>query len=505
MRLPALLTSLRPTRLPLRVRLTLWYVGLLGVVLVGFGAYLYGSLDQRLRAEIDRSLEAQTTRMVPPPDAPPELPPIRILAGLRRPPIVGGIAMALYELPGNELLFGDAWEDVPGMAAARRAAAEGGRDLRTVTMSNGDEWRVLTIPIVRAGQQLAIVQVGRSDEIRATALRELLVLLIVGIPATLILAIAIGVFLAGRALNPIDRITHTAAQIGAGDLSCRLDLPGRHDEVGRLAATFDAMLDRLEAAFHRQRQFTADASHELRTPLALLISQADVALEKARTPGSYRGALEGIRDDARRMNQLLGDLLVLARADAGQAELLREPLDLGELALDVVTAMRGLAAARGVRLSVHAAHDVVVAADQTRLTQLLLNLVDNGLKYTPAGGAVTVTVRPEESQACLEVVDTGVGIGAEHLPRIFERFYRVDRARTRADGGTGLGLSICRWIVEAHGGSICVASELAHGTTICVRLPLTEPATAPPVTTRDPREPAPAPQPAPSPAGRGLG
>jgi heavy metal sensor kinase len=456
--------------LPLRVRLTLWYVALLAFVLTAFGAFLYSSLEQRLMLEIDRSLETQARRLTPPPDAAPGPPPQ--LIGRRRP-ASGGLAVSVYDPTGREMLFGEIQDDLPDLAQARQIAAGGVSDLRTVETNDDEFWRVLTMPIIQAGQQTMVLQIARSQADSETALRELLLLLLIGIPATLVLAIAIGLFLAGRALDPIDRITRTAAQIGAGDLSRRLHLPHRRDEVGRLAATFDAMLDRLEASFERQRRFTADASHELRTPLALMISQADVTLERSRSADEYREVLDGMRGDARRMSQLLGDLLTLARADDGKLDLGREPLDLGELAEDVVATMTPLADERGICLDVQLVEHVVVDADQTRLTQLLVNLVDNALKYTPAGGTVMVVVDRASDEAVLQVADTGVGIAASHLPRIFERFYRVDAARARSDGGVGLGLAICRWIVEAHGGTIEVESKVGKGTTFTVRLPAT--------------------------------
>jgi heavy metal sensor kinase len=486
---PSLLTRWWPRwldGLPLRFRLTLWYVALLAVVLTVFGGYLYSSLEQRLMSEIDRSLETQARRLTPPPDAPPGPPPA--LVGRRRQ-ATGSLAISVYDARGQDLLFGEILEDLPELERARQAAGNGTADLQTVETNDDEFWRVLTTPILQAGQQTMVVQIARSEVESETALRELLLLLLIGIPATLVLAIAIGLFLAGRALDPIDRITRTAAQIEAGDLSRRLHLPQRRDEVGRLAATFDAMLDRLEASFARQRRFTADASHELRTPLAIMISQADVALERARSAEEYREVLDGILGDARRMSQLLGDLLTLARADDGKLDLGREPLDLDELAEDVVATMTPLADDRGICLDVRLAEHAAVDADQTRLTQLLVNLVDNALKYTPAGGSVMVVVDRVDGDAILRVADTGVGIAASHLPRIFERFYRVDASRARSmastdggagastDGGAGLGLAICRWIVEAHGGTIEVESKVGKGTTFTVRLPTTPIAT----------------------------
>jgi heavy metal sensor kinase len=456
--------------LPLRVRLTLWYVALLAVVLTAFGTYLYSSLEQRLMGEIDRSLEVQVRRLTPPDEAPPGPPPASLV---RRRPATGGLAIAVYDAQGQNLLFGETLEDLPELERARQAAGSGTIDLQTVELNDDEFWRVMTTPIVQSGKQIMVAQVGRSQAEAETALRELLLLLLLGIPATLVLAIVLGLFLAGRALGPIDRITRTAAQISAGDLSRRLRLPHRRDEVGRLAATFDAMLDRLEAAFERQRQFTADASHELRTPLALMISQADVSLERARSVEEYREVLDGVRGDARRMSQLLGDLLTLARADDGKMELGREPLDLGELAEDVVATMTPLADERGIALDVRLMDHVLVDVDQTRVTQLLVNLLDNALKFTPSGGSVLVTVERPPGEAVLQVADTGVGIAPSHLPRIFERFYRVDAARARSDGGAGLGLAICRWIVEAHDGSIDVTSKVGKGTTFTVHLPAT--------------------------------
>lgn len=214
--------------------------------------------------------------------------------------------------------------------------------------------------------------------------------------------------------------------------------------MGRLAATFDQMLDRLEAAFQRQRQFTADASHELRTPLALIASQIDLALERPRPADAYRAVLASLRDDTTRLSQLLSELLTLARADAGYVTLDAEPLDLATLVEDVVVAMQPLARTAGIALGQRAEESVRVVGDQTRLTQLLVNLIDNGLKYTPVGGSVTVAVGRVDQRAFVSVGDTGEGIPPEHLPHLFERFYRVDTARDRAAGGAGLGLAICR-------------------------------------------------------------
>jgi heavy metal sensor kinase len=290
------------------------------------------------------------------------------------------------------------------------------------------------------------------------------------------LAIAGGLFLAGRALDPIDRITRTAARIGAErDLRRRVGLPHTGDEVGRLAATFDAMLEQLERAFERERQFTADVAHELRTPLAALISQADVALSRRRSAEAYRQALEAIQRDSTRLAQLVEQMLQVARADAGQQPLVFERLDLGQLAVEVVRSLEPLAAERGVCLETAAGEAVWVRGDQVQLAQALTDLVDNGIRYVQTGGQVYVAVRGVVGVAEVRVADTGPGITAEHLPRLFDRFYRADASRAHQGGGAGLGLAICRWIIEAHGGQIAVQSELGRGTTFTVHLPLATP------------------------------
>jgi signal transduction histidine kinase len=209
----------------------------------------------------------------------------------------------------------------------------------------------------------------------------------------------------------------------------------------------------------------------------MLASQIDVALERKRTPADYEKLLRSLREDSARMTQLVSELLTLARADAGQQLLTREELDLGDLVSNVVQAMQPLALQRGVQLAEQAQPEVKISGDQTRLSQLLINLVDNALRYTSSGGSVNVSVKEETGAAELSVADTGIGIAAEHLPHLFERFYRADPARARADGGSGLGLAIAQWIAQAHGGQISVASEFGHGSTFTVRIPLVPVAT----------------------------
>jgi heavy metal sensor kinase len=452
-----------------RVRVTLWYLGILLAALVVFGVVVYIGLSNRLRAEMDHSLELVAAQVVDVGS--------RGQAELDADALPPGYMASLHAPSGQILATGPRGEALPWDADALNAVTERRESWRSVSIHN-QSWRVIARPMRVQGSVTALFQVARSEESIDAALAQLRGLLMGLVPLELVLAGAVGLFLAGRALDPIDRITRTAAAIGAEDLARRLpeDVGRTPDEVGRLAATFNRMLDRLEGSFKRQRQFTADASHELRTPLTLLLTQLDVALARPRSSDEYQRALRAMREDVVRVQRLVNALLTLARADSGQDSLERKWLDLGDLAEQVAGAMQGLAGERQVSLAAETRPGLSLCGDETRLTQLIVNLVENGLMHTPAGGRVTVTaaLEPDGTAALLSVRDTGVGIASEHLPHLFERFYRVDPSRS-SDGGVGLGLAISRWIVEAHDGRIEVESQLGRGSTFRVRLPNLKP------------------------------
>ncbi|MDQ6672376.1 MAG: ATP-binding protein, partial [Chloroflexota bacterium] len=450
----------------IRARLTLWYVALLAVILLVFSILLYVNLSRSLRQEMDLTLSTEAERLIASMDFENGGP--RLGEGPDNLRI--GTVAALYDGSGAHLLAYDPRQPLPSLPDSLSQSAQGVQTFVTAPIQDGTQWRVLTTPVTENGLSTGILQVGRPVAEVNAALRQLGLLLAVTVPVTLLVASAGGLFLADRALDPIDRITRAAASIGPDDLTRRLNFRGSRDEIGRLAATFDRMLDRLERSFRRQRQFTADASHELRTPLTMLASQIDVALDQDRTPADYQELLRSLREDAQRMTQLVSELLTLARADAGQQLLTREQLDVGELAHTVVQSMQPLAAERRLHLIEYVHPQVTVSGDQMRLTQLLINLVENALRHTPPEGRVVVSVTQRAGHAELRVQDTGVGISAEHLPHLFERFYRADPSRARVDGGVGLGLAIGQWIAEAHGGLIAVESELGRGSTFIVEL-----------------------------------
>jgi signal transduction histidine kinase len=313
--------------------------------------------------------------------------------------------------------------------------------------------------------------------------------LFLGSLAILLLYLVGGYWLAGRVMRPVQTITHAARQISETDLRRRLNLRTK-DELGELADTFDQMLARLEAAFDRQRQFTADASHELRTPLTIIGLETERALEHHRKPEEYQQALKVILNENEYMARLVSDLLTLARMDAGQAILKPEPLDLGDLALEVVERLAPLAAHNGVQLISGDMPEVHITGDRQYLVLMITNLVQNAIKYVKAEHKTVQVETGQDRQgskffAWVQVTDNGPGIPPEYLPHLFDRFYRVDKARTRLDAdasgldpnnaaSTGLGLAIVQWIARAHGGEVSVCSEVGKGSTFEVKLPLSE-------------------------------
>ena len=296
------------------------------------------------------------------------------------------------------------------------------------------------------------------------------------VPLTVVLASGGGYFLARRNLAPVVDMTVRADQIGESTLHDRLLVENPDDELGRLATTFNRLLDRLDLAFERQRRFIADASHELRTPLAILQGESEVALSRSgRTPEEYRESLAILHHEARRLARIVDDMLTLSRADAGQFPVNPRELYLDELVAECTQSVRTLSAAKSIALSVESSGELPVVADESLLSRMLLNLLDNAIKYTPAGGKVTVATRHGAAGPEITVSDNGPGISQELQPRIFERFFRADQARTRGNSdGAGLGLSIAKWIAEAHHGSLELTRSSPEGTVFTVRLPATE-------------------------------
>ena len=479
------------TRLSIRARMTLWYTGILAATVLVLGTLAYGLLMRGLWNDADGTLErvaraaAQAAEQTATEFVPPDM------NELLRQYFGSNFADRFYQFldPRGEVDPRLPHLRNPPVAISPRAlknATEGYGTFETLPNGGGYPLRVFTFPIVVRGRIVNVLQVGMSLEGLVRERRNFLWALATLTPLGLLLAGGGGWLLARRALRPVDQMTQAARRIGAERLAERLEGAETDDELGRLARTLNEMLARLEAGFAQVRRFSADASHELRTPLTILKGEIEVALRSAREPAEYQRVLASALEEVGRMARLVDDLLMLSRSDAGALRWERGPVEMDRLVEDAARQGVVLGQARGVQVGIESVEPLIVEGDEQRLRQLLLNLVDNAVKYTPSGGRVDLGLRaakreedgapaagvsPEEF-AEISVRDTGVGVPPEALPRIFDRFYRVDGARSREAGGTGLGLCIAKTIAEAHQGTIQVESVLGVGSTFIVRLPL---------------------------------
>lgn len=335
----------------------------------------------------------------------------------------------------------------------------------------GQRWRVYVVPIHRDGTIVGYIEgltpLGQLD----TSIQDFRILLPVLWLTSLVVALVAGWAIAGRALRPIARMTQTAQTIALSqDLSRRIESPPRLDELGRLARTFNEMLESIETAYHTQQRFVSDASHELRAPLTAIQANLELLHRQSTMSETEREeALTEVERESARLARLVADLLVLARADAGTS-LHHRPVDLDAIVLEAFRGARHLS--QGQQLVLDSLEPARVEGDEDRLKQLVLILLDNAIKYTPGDGRITLGLRCQNHSVEILVLDTGIGIAPEDLPLVFERFYRADPARNHDLGGTGLGLPIARWIVKQHGGEIMLKSQPGQGTTAIVRLPL---------------------------------
>jgi heavy metal sensor kinase len=448
---------------------------LLAVILTTLGSFLLLRLRADLVAEVDEALDTQAAGILTGDDG-LEVIAARPVAGL--PP--GEMTAQLLSATGQ--VRGRAGAGAPETslltpAMLRRVLA--GHQVRAEVRAGagGPRYRVLALRRTgRAAPTVLVVAAPLADVDRSV--ERLRLLLLVAGPVALALAGGGGWLLTRAALRPVDRMTEQAGAIGADRLGDRVSVPDAADELTRLARTLNGMLARIEQGVVAQRRFVADASHELRTPLAVMRAELEVALRDRGRAADAAEVLDSAAEEVARMGKIIDDLLTLAHRDENRLELLLEPVDLGEVAARVAAQLRPLAERAGVQLGVDAPARAAVLADQTRLTQVVTNLVDNAVKYTGAGGSVRVRVWEEADGAGLAVSDTGPGIAPEHLPKVFDRFYRLDAARTRAGGGSGLGLAICQELVEAHGGRIWADSVPGAGSTFTLALPLQPPAMA---------------------------
>lgn len=460
----------------LRFRLTFWYTLLLAVVLLVFALGFHMVVARVLYNEVDDTIRSQAEQVVT--------------------VFEGNIDPTRSQLPATAIVFasqvfaqatsmdGVVIDTSPSLGDQTLPLPENTRQLNQQGVAGFYDWlsqgvrmRVYSAPVRSpAGAVVATVQVAQSLATIDSMLKVARLALLVGGGIAVLLAALGGAFISGRALQPLNEIAATASRIAlAEDLDQRIEDAYPDDEVGQLAETFNEMMERLQTLFNTQQQLVADVSHELRTPLATIQGNVDLLQRGAdKDPTMLREGLEAISVEAARMSRLVRDLLLLAEADAG-VQLNLKPVELDTLLLEVYR--EALLMANG-RAKVRLGHEdqAQVQGDADRLKQLLLNLVSNAIAYTPADGAVTLSLhRRPDGWVRVTVADTGIGIAPEDQARIFDRFWRIDRARTRAGGGSGLGLSIAKSIAEAHGGSISVESEIGKGSTFEVLLPQSRP------------------------------
>lgn len=456
----------------IKFRLTIWYLVVIAVLLVVFGTFAYYLLRNNLYRTLDRSLQARALEL----QRTIRVEGNRILFDQKAEEFV-----LIYNADGVlERRLGPNIE-FSNIGEAVQQALFGIDSFVTAEAKEGPDVRLCAVPLNVNSQTRVALVVGRLPNDILNMLAAFRMAILNSSILLLVLAGVGGWFLAGRTLKPVERIADIARSIGESDLSRRIDVE-TDDELGRLGRTLNGMISRLEEAFIKQRRFVADASHELRTPLAVIQAESSLVLEKPRDPEQYRRSLELVSQEVDYMSEIVGKLLVLARSDAGSEQLNIQDIELSGLLAELGQDLEALAQEKGLSLGFHPLDPLTVRGDRVRLRQLFMNLLDNALRYTPAGGSVTGSVVRKDDLAVVTIGDTGVGIPPEHLPFIFDRFYRVDKARTGGEGGTGLGLSIATSIAKMHGGSIEVESEVGEGSTFRVLLPLAGPAPKPPTT-----------------------
>jgi heavy metal sensor kinase len=475
-----------------RVRLTLWYTAVLTLVLIVLSLITYfifwRSTLQRTDVNLSELSEAFLTTL----DA-----EVKDQSGPDSLRLAAQVAITEHRFRDHVFAIIDATgkvvvssEDVPPAAQATNSSAAGllssrsfqhfldssSRSERLFGKVKGGEdgYRVFARHFSSTGKTYILV-ILQSLHPQEEMLEEVTSTFAWVIPIAILLASGGGYFLARKSLAPVVAMSSQAGRIGATNLHERLAVQNEKDELGHLARSFNSLLDRLSQSFERQQRFMADASHELRTPVAILRGESEVALsQQARSAEEYRESLGVLHQEAARLTHIVEDLFTLTRADAGQYPLQPRDFYLDELTSECVHSARTLAFAKKISLNFEGAVESLIHADESLLRRMILNLLDNAIKYTPESGRVTLACRRAGEEYALSITDTGGGIPADLQPRIFERFFRADKARSRAEndgGGAGLGLSISRWIAEAHHGRLELTRSDGTGSTFTAYLP----------------------------------
>ena len=449
---------MKARRLTIKSKITLWYASFLLILLVVFSIILYFTIsgllyksnEDLLKADADQvstilRFEGNVIRL----DEPYKI-------------ISTNTYFVVFDLNGNANLESEILPELVNLPIE-------GEQIRYITIDNV-RWAAYDKPLEFNDDTIGWIRVSRSMVDLMGTLNNLRLIIFISIPLYILFASLGGLFLADRALRPIDDITKTAGKISKGDINQRLKIPRTEDEVGRLTVTFNEMLDKLEAFIKKERRFTSDASHELRTPLAVISAQAEQSLSGSKGSKEYKDALKKILKESKKMSYVISQLLMLYRSEEGKYKLDFEVLDLNVIVEEIIKEYDGIALEKEIAIDFNAKEKIKIKGDQTLITRLIINLVDNAINYSNKNGKVAVSLIKENNSAVIKVEDNGTGIAEEDIPFIFDRFYQADKAR--GGKGSGLGLSIVRWIVEAHKGNIKVESKLSRGSKFIVRLPL---------------------------------
>jgi two-component system OmpR family sensor kinase len=481
----------------IRTKLTAWYSLVVIVTLISFGLTAYYSTSNTLSENLDRSLKNEVkwlneilAKKYPRKHSRPARPPQETTPGETNPEeeelgptdeiwnqiyehtllspkkqfiqITDSRGRKLYKSSslGNDSLY---YPEIP---------------FNSILLTNISEFRDVSLRLAVTENERMKIYVAYPLEELNEVLDNLFSHFLILAPIAFFLSIGLGWFLATKSLKPVDEMSKTARDITAQNLNRTIPHSGVNDELGRLASTFNEMIARLRSSFDQIKQFSIDASHELRTPLTIVRGEMELALHSEKSQKEYRRVIASNLEEIIRMSAIVENLLTLSKADLGRVEIQHEAVPLHEIIRDLYEDGEVLAGKKHIRVALENVDEVNVPGDQVRIRQLLLNLIDNAIKYTPENGIVSLSLRQVNGMATVSVRDTGIGIPTEEIPKIFDRFYRVDKARSRALGGSGLGLSIAKWIADAHGGRIEVQSESHRGSTFTVYLPVDSPTPA---------------------------
>lgn len=457
-------------RRSLRLRLAVWFTLVASGIMLALTPVFYVFIERRLHVELDRQLGVDWNLIEAHLES-GEAGRIQWKKGSPATPSSPGYAETWFDVwSGEELLLSHWPTHGAQVLHPPRSAKEQAHTFYNITLARGLPARTLQRP-ARIGGRDVMLRVFRDESGLRRTLREILIGLALGLPVAALLAAFGGYVMAGRTLKPISAMAEQARQITSESLGRRLPNPNPHDELGQLAEVFNETLQRLENSFESLKRFTADASHELRTPLTALRAVGEVALREGGDARALRETIGSMLEEAQRLNDLIDTLLLLARAESGRAPLQREAIRVHELMAEVCESVEVLATEKQQSVELNGDPNLVVRADRLLLRHAAMNILHNAIRYSPAGTKVQVRCFLHNGHGVVEIADEGPGIAPEHHQKIFERFYRIDKARTRAEGGAGLGLAIAKLSVEQLGGSIELTSAVGKGSRFQIVLP----------------------------------